>query len=175
MKLFLFIFFFFSSTLFFGQKTLPTVGAGLGIGSMFGNFPNQTNLGGKFFFESRSPFTLFDRIQYSITFAQKIEKFIPGSFNYDHYSYYTSFGISGMFNQKLSSNYFIEEGLGFIYLNDRSFDDIDSWNIGILLNLSAGMNISRDMEITFNIDYGITLNKTNVSYVLIFVGWNYNF
>ena len=125
--------------------------------------------------ETHSPLNLFDRIQYNFTFAQKIEKFLPGSFNYQHYSYYSSFGIAGMFNQILSDKYFIEEGIGIIYLNDRSFNDIDSWNWGILINLVGGFDLKNDFELTFNVDYGITLNKTNISYVLIFIGLNYNF
>ena len=80
-----------------------------------------------------------------------------------------------MFNQILSDKYFIEEGIGIIYLNDRSFNDIDSWNWGILINLVGGFDLKNDFELTFNVDYGITLNKTNISYVLIFIGLNYNF
>ena len=125
MKLFVIIILIFTSSFISGQKTIPTVGGGLGIGSMFGNFPSQTTFGGKLYLETHSPLNLFDRIQYNFTFAQKIEKFLPGSFNYQHYSYYSSFGIAGMFNQILSDKYFIEEGIGIIYLNDRSFNDID--------------------------------------------------
>jgi hypothetical protein len=157
-----------------GQKTIPTIGGGLGLGNMFGNFPSQSTLGTKLYLETHSPISFFDRIQYHFSFAQKVEKFLPGSYGYNHYSYFTSFGIGGMFNQQLNNNYFIEEGLGIIYLNDRSFNDIDTWNFGMLINLVAGIDLKNDFELTFNIDYGITINKTNVSYVLIFLGVNYN-
>lgn len=174
MKITLFLILFFVPLLLFSQKTIPTIGGGVGIGSMVGNFPSQTTFGGKIFFETVSPLTLFDRIQYNVTFAQKIEKFLPGSYDYSYYSYFTSIGIAGMFNQKLTNKYFIEEGIGIIYLNDRSFNDINSWNWGILINLIGGLALSNELELTLNIDYGVTLNKTNAAFILFLLGVSYN-
>ena len=175
MKIFCSIILLSFSTFLFGQKTIPTIGGGAGLGSLLGNFPSQTTLGGKIYLETHSPISFFDRIQYHLTFAQKVEKFLPGSYDFDHYSYFTSLGIAGMFNQQLSNDYFIEEGLGIIYLNDRSFNDIDTWNIGMLISMAAGIDLKNNFELFFSIDYGITINNTNVSYVILMFGLNYNF
>lgn len=166
MKILYIILLLLSYTFSYGQSTITSVGAGLGIGGFMGNFPTQTNFGSKLFFETSSPINIFNSIQLHFTAAQKIEKFLPDSYSYDHYSYFTSFGISGLFNQPLNEKLNIHQGVGIIYLNDRSFNDIDSWNFGVLLNFGIGTPISRAVMLSLNIDYGITVNNTNVSYFL---------
>jgi hypothetical protein len=152
-----------------GQTAKSSIGAGLGIGSFIGNFPTQTTFGTKLYFETESPLKIFNILQFHFTAAQKIEKFLPDSYTYDHYSYFTSIGISGIFNQPLNEYLNIQEGVGLIYLNDRSFSDIDSWNFGVLLNLGIGTPISNSVDLSISIDYGITVNNTNASYYLFIV------
>ena len=152
-----------------GQTGKYSVGAGLGIGSFIGNFPTQTTFGTKLYFETASPIHIFNNLQFRLTAAQKIEKFLPDSYTYDHYSYFTSIGISGIFNQPLNDYLNIQEGVGLIYLNDRSFSDIDSWNFGVLLNLGIGIPISNSADLSIIIDYGITVNNTNASYYIFMV------
>lgn len=167
------IFLFFLSTFVLGQSTKPSVGAGLGIGGFIGNFPTQTILGTKVFFEFPSIIRVFDNIQFHFTAAQKIEKFLPDTYTYNHYSYFTNIGISGIFNQPLNEYLNIRQGVGLIYLNDRSFSDIDSWNFGVLLNLGVSSPISNSVELSLNIDYSITVNNTNVSYFLFLFDGKY--
>ncbi len=162
-------------TILYGQTLNSTIGGGIGIGSFLGDFPSQTTFGGKLFFESPSPISVFNKLQFHFSFAQKIEKFLPDSYSYDHYSYFTSFGLSGMFKQPLNEVLYIEEGVGIIYLNDRSFDDIDTWNYGILISLAGGLPISENIDLSLNIDYGITLNNTNSSYFLFMINGKYSF
>ena len=157
------------------QPTNYAIGGGIGIGSFMGNFPSQTTFGGKLFVESPSPIAVFNKIQFHITFAQKIEKFLPDSYEYDHYSYLTSIGLSGVFKQPINELIYIEEGVGLIYLNDRSFSDIDSWNFGILISLACGIPISDKVNLSLNLDYGITLNNTNSSYFVFMVKGKYHF
>jgi hypothetical protein len=162
-------------TILHGQTSNSSFGGGIGLGSFNGDFPSETVLGGKLFLELESPLTLFNKIQIHYCFAQKIEKFLPDSYSYDHYSYFTSLGVSGIFRQLLNELFTIKEGIGLIYLNDRSFGDIDTWNYGILLTVSGGIPISENVDIAINLDYGLTLTNTNVSYILFMVSGNYNF
>jgi hypothetical protein len=162
MKKIYFIIFLISNTSF-AQNLNASFGGGLGLGSFMGDFPSQTTLGSKIFLEIQSPFTFPDRIQIHFTAAQKVERFLPGTYNYDYYSYFVSFGISGLFKQYLNENIFINEGVGFIYLNDRSFSDINEWNFGMLISFNIGAPLSKNLDISFLSDYGITFNNTNVS------------
>lgn len=149
----------------FAQSSNYSIGNGIGLGSFFGDFPSQSTLNGKIYFEFSSPISLFDKLDLNFSFGQKIEKFLPDSYNYKHYSYFTSFGVSGKFVQPLDNVFSVEEGIGLIYLNDRSFSDIDEWNIGLLLNISLGMPVSEKFDLLFNADYGLTFTNTNSSYI----------
>jgi len=159
----------------YGQNKNPSIGGGVGLGSFNGNFPSQTIFGCKLFIELHSPLTVFNKLQLHFSFAQKIEKFLPNSYNYQHYSYFASIGLSGLFKQPLNESVYIEEGIGIIYLNDRSFDDIDSWNLGIIINLNGGIHLNKNVDISLGIDYGLTFNNTNVSYFLLIVKGKYLF
>lgn len=173
-KIFL-LFFLFNISILFSQSKSNLVGSGFGLGTYIGNFPSQTTLGTKLLYEMNSPFSFFDKIQFHFSAAQKVEKFLPGSYNYDHYSYFLSLGTSGLFRQFLNENFYFQEGLGIIYLNDRSFDDIDIWNFGTILNLLVGTEINKNIDLSLHLDYGLTFNNTNVSYTLIMILVSYKF
>lgn len=151
-----------------------SLGGGIGLGSFFGDFPSQSTLNGKLYFEFSSPITIFDKLDISASFGQKVENFLPGSYNYKHYSFFSSFGVSGKFVQPLSNLISVEEGIGLIYLNDRSFSDIDEWNIGLLLNISTGLPISNKVDLLLNADYGLTFTNTNSSYISFLILFKYS-
>jgi len=174
MKKTLFLILMINITVLYGQNINLSFGGGIGLGSFMGNFTSQTTLGGKLFLEIESPISVFNSIQFHISSAQKIEKFLPGSYNYEYYSYFKSFGLSGLFKQPLNEVLYIEEGVGVIYLNDRSFSDIDSWNFGILISLASGIPVSEKVNLSINLDYGITVNNTNASYFLFMFNGKYN-
>lgn len=150
-----------------------SIGTSIGIGSFNGNFPSQTIFAGKLYFETPSPISVFNNLQFHITLAQDIDKFLPDSYSYPHYSYFTSFGISGVFNQLLNESIFIKENIGLIYLNDRSFDDINEWNLGTVINFGAGTTITKKIDILVNMEFGLTFNNTNVNYLLFLAGLSY--
>ena len=147
MKLRLYItllFFFTTST--FAQLNNISIGGGIGLGSLMGNFPSQTTLGGKLFVTTNQTLKPFDKFQLHITYAQKVEKFLPGNSRIQYFPYITSFGLLGFFEQKLNEQIFVEEGMGLILLNDRSFDDIDTWNYGIAFNLFIGTKLYKNVN-----------------------------
>lgn len=149
------------------------IGTSIGLGSFNGNFPSQTIFGGKLYLETPSPISVFNNLQFHITLAQDIDKFLPDSYSYPHYSYFTSFGISGVFNQLLNESIFIKENIGLIYLNDRSFDDINEWNLGTVINFGAGTAITKKIDILVNMEFGLTFNNTNANYLLFLAGLSY--
>lgn len=173
--------FFITFTIFILSATINihgqnySLGGGIGLGSFFGDFPSQSTLNGKFYFEFSSPLSVFDKLDVSASFGQKIEKFLPDSYNYKHYPHFKSFGFSGKFNQSLNEFIYIQEGIGLIYFNDRSFSDIDKWNLGILLSISSGLPISNNFDLLLNGDYGLTFTNTNSSYISFVLLVTYSF
>lgn len=149
------------------------IGAGIGLGSFMGNFPSQTVFGGKLFYEFQSPIIYFDKINIHFSAAQKLEKFLPGNNRIEYFSYFYSVGTSVLFLQNPNENFYVSEGLGLIYLNDRSFSDINTWNLGLLLSLNFAYQINPQSKLGFNFDYGMTFTNTNSSYSLFLI--NYTF
>ncbi len=167
-------FFFLISTNLFAQSSNLSFGGGIGFGSLMGSFPSQTTLGTKLFCEFPISIKPIDKIQIQYSFAQKMEKFLPGNQRIKYFSYMHSFGISGIFIQPLNENINVEEGAGLVYLNDRSFNDINTWNVGLLFNFTGTLLISQNSNLALNLDYGLTFTNTNASYFLISILYKYS-
>ncbi len=164
---------FFTSSIF-AQFNNIAIGGGIGLGNIQGNIPSQTSFAGKVFIETNASFKPFNKIEFAFTYAQKLEKILPENNIISYYPFVKSFTIAGKSNQQLNNIFFIEEGLGLLLLNDRTFSDTDTWNYGFVLNVSGGTNLSNNTEIQIGLDYGLTLNNTNASYLLFLVTAKYN-
>lgn len=173
MKFFIGLILLLNSSLLLSQGVEISLGTAVGVGSIIGDFPSQSTLGAKVFVESNQSFKPFDNLQFHFTYAQKVEKFLPGNYNIDYFSYMSSIGLSGLFKQKLNDKISVEEGIGIILLNDRSFDDIDVWNYGISFNFLASINLSKKVDLGVGIDYGLTFNNTNMNYYLFLIQSKY--
>lgn len=145
------------------------IGGGIGFGSLLGDFPSQSTLGAKIFLETDNAFSPFDKLQFHFAYAQKIEKFLPGDYKIQYYSYMYSIGLTGLFTQKFNKFISVDEGIGLLLLNDRSFDDIDVWNYGVSLNVLGEIKLNNKVNMGLGLDYGLTFNNTNMSYFLIFI------
>jgi len=156
------------------QSPKLSFGGGIGFGSLMGSFPSQTTLGTKLFCEFPVSIKPIDKIQIQYSFAQKLEKFLPGNQRIKYFSYMHSFGVSGFFIQPLNESIKVEEGIGLTYLNDRSFNDINTWNIGLLFNFAGTLPVSQNSDLVLNLDYGITFTNTNASYFLLSVLYKYS-
>ncbi len=168
MKIFiLIIFYILMFTSVNAQQNNYAIGGGIGIGSLMGDFPSQTTLGGKIFIETNNAFNPFDKLRLHFTYAKKIEKFLPGNFRIQYYSFMYSIGFSGLLTQELNQYITIKEGIGLILLNDRSFNDINVWNYGVSLSLLGEINLNKNISLGLGLDYGLTLSNTNVSYFLL--------
>ncbi len=151
------------------------VGCGIGIGSFHGNFQTQTTFGGKIFLDFPSFFQPFDFFRFNFSYAQQIDKFLPGNNNFDYFPYYLSLGLTGIFKQYLNKYIFIKEGIGAIILNDYSFYDIDTWNLGIKIAFEAGTEIAKNFDMSLNMDYGFTFTNTRSGYTQFSIKSVYNF
>ncbi len=161
------------TTTAFAQFDNIKIGGGIGLGSIKGNLPAQTSYAGKIFIETE-PFILpFNSIQVAFTFAQKLEKIIPENRTNRYYPFINSFSLSGISKQYVTSSLFIKEAFGLLLLNDRTYDDVNTWNYGFILSVSGGTTLSKKSEISIGLDYGLTLNNTNASYFLFMIEMQY--
>jgi hypothetical protein len=76
--------------------------------------------------------------------------------------------FKGVTTQYFDGRYFLEEGVGLLALNDRTFSDTDNWNYGVVLSINGGFDLRG-----FNLDgfklgagaeYGITFTNALPQY-----------
>lgn len=151
------------------QFSSVSIGGYAGLGSIKGNTSSQTSFAGNVFIDvSPSLFsTLTFRLNY--LYARKIEYFLPEDRTNRYYPFIKAVSLKGLIKQYLSDNLYIEEGFGFLYLNDRTISDVNDWNFGIVFNLLGGINFREHSSTGFALgagtEYGLTFTNSTASYL----------
>jgi hypothetical protein len=145
------------------------VGAYLGFGKIQGNSPSQASLAVNLFIDFQTP--LIDEVSFRVNYlhARKIEYFLPENRTGKYYPFINAFSLKAFIKQAIGNNFFyVEEGAGFIALNDRTFSDTDVWDYGIAFNVLGGIDLRKFSDSGFTlglgIEYAVTFNNTTASY-----------
>lgn len=177
-KIFQLIFLFFFVSISYSQIKFETINCGLSIGSLNGNFTPVTTFGGKISFDFKLWFSEVVNFRFGYEHARSIDYYLPDKLikNFPFINYYF---LTTQLTQSLYKKIFIEEGIGFIILNDRTFSDRNFWLYGTKFSLFSGFDL-RDanqtgIKISAGFSYGITFNKSNVNFSLITTQINYYF
>ena len=76
--------------------------------------------------------------------------------------------FKGVTTQYFDNKMFLEEGVGFLALNDRTFSDTDIWDYGIVISLSTGFDLRnfdlKGFKLGAGAEYGITFFNTLPKY-----------
>jgi opacity protein-like surface antigen len=132
------------------------VGGYLGGGVISGDSPNQSAFTSSMFFEFKTPFSdnILPRI--SFFYAQDFNKLLPESSNTSKYfPFLKGISLKGIASQNVSENYFVEEGAGFIAINDHTFSDVDVWNFGVVSSIIAGFDFRNSNNTGFRLGGGM--------------------
>lgn len=163
---------FISSNLIAQIKSV-NVGASIGFGEIKGNSPSVTSLGASIYFDFLPWFSNDLTFRTGFIYAQKLERFLPESRILRYYPFIRSYYLKGLLRVDLNDLFYIEPGAGLIYLNDRTFGDINEWEPGASFNFLYGIDFSdserRGIHLGIGLDYGITFMKTSASYYLIYI------
>ncbi|WP_041294024.1 hypothetical protein [Ignavibacterium album] len=175
-KILLIIVFVFSSTI------LPQVGfsAGtlLGASSFSSNSPSVGGFATGFFIETDTP--LFEEVfpRLGITFMKDINAVLPNN----RKAYYPSMlglNFKGITSQYFDSKIFLEEGIGLLALNDKTFIDKNSWEFGLALSFLAGYDMRnfnlRGLKTGAAVEYGLTFTGSLPSYLNFYLQFHYTF
>jgi hypothetical protein len=156
-----------------------SIGSSLHIGSIRGNSPSISSLGGSVLFDFYPWFENVVSFRTSFTYSQIVEKFLPENRSGKYYPFIKIFSLKGFFRQKFSSPVYLEEGAGFIYLNDRTFSDVNIWEVGVGFSALAGYDFRKKeltgISLALGVDFGITFTHTTASYFLVFLQTQYYF
>lgn len=151
----------------------------LGYGAIKGNSPAQESL-----FMSLSLGTGHEiigdvELRLGYLYARKITYFLPEDRTGRYYPYIHSLSLKGFIRQPLSSNFFIEEGIGFVMINDRVFDEVDVWDAGMGVTAFWGADLRDEslsgFKLSLGAEFAITFTNTNASYYTIMFQPSYYF
>ena len=171
--------FFFISLSSYAQTANMEIGAGLGIGSIKGNSPSITSLFGNILLGYKPAFLNGFTFRLNFLFARKVEYFLPQNRTDRYYPFIKAFNFLGFIEQPLSDNFFLEEGLGFVLLNDRTFSDVDAWDFGIAGNILTGVHLwdfdRKGFTLGLGTEFGNTFTNSTASYFNFYFQARYSF
>jgi hypothetical protein len=165
LKIFLSAIIIFSFTAF--PQTDFSIGGFAGGGSFKGN---STSVGGfttSLFAEANFP--LFEEVfpRLSFVFIKDFNALLPNT-NQPYNPYLLGVSFKGVTTQYFDNKIFLEEGVGFLALNDRTFSDTDVWDYGVVLSISVGYDLRnfnlKGFKIGAGAEYGLTFFQTLPQY-----------
>jgi hypothetical protein len=70
------------------------------------------------------------------------------------------FNLKGVTTQYFDNKIFLEEGVGLLALNDRTFSDTNIWDYGVVISISVGYDLRnfdlKGIKLGAGAEYGIT-------------------
>ncbi|MHB9012357.1 MAG: hypothetical protein ACYC49_09075 [Ignavibacteriaceae bacterium] len=153
-----------------------SVGGFFGGGNIKGNLPSQGSFTSSIFVEANTYKTFGFHTRLSFIYSANINLLFPrNSMNY--YPFVKGFSIKGIVKQPLSSIFFVEEGLGPLALNDRTFSNINTWDYGVVFSILAGTDFGNShgkLRLGAGVEYGLTFTRTDINYSSFHVQIQYN-
>ncbi len=146
------------------------VGINLGGGSFGGNLTTQTGFASSFFIEANPGFSRDLIFRISFVYITDSNILFPQNPN-RNYPFIKCFTLKGIESQKILNNLYLEEGLGLLFLNDRTFENINEWDFGAAFSILPGIDFRDELKRGFKLgvgtEYGLTFTNTNVWYFSI--------
>jgi len=155
-----------------------SIGGTVGGGFLKGNSPSVGAVTAGLFLETNT--VLFSEVypRLGVIFAKDFNAIIP-NVDKPYFPYVQGVTFKGVTTQYFDGRYFLEEGVGLLALNDRTFSDTDNWNYGVVLSINGGFDI-RGFELDgFKLgagaEYGITFTNALPQYSSIHFYFTYTF
>lgn len=153
-----------------------SIGGYLGGGVISGNTTDKGSFSSSIFIEVDPGFYKDFSIRLNFLYHTDFNSILPNTTK-RYYPFIKGFGLKGITSQGIEPNFFIEEGLGLIALNDRTISGTDEWDYGANFSLAAGFDL-RDFDVqgfrvSLGTEYGLTFNNTLASYFSLFLQAQY--
>ncbi len=162
-----------------GQTSGLEIGAGVGIGSIKGNSPSVTSLAGNITLGYNPYFLKAITFRTEFLIARKVEYFLPEDRRGRYYPFIKAVSFSGFIHQPVANNFILEEGLGFVLVNDRTYSDTDDLDFGLAATILIRYVFRRSSNNGFSIaagaEFGNTFTNSTASYFVFFLQGLYRF
>lgn len=160
------------------SQTRFSLGSRLGYSSFSSSSPSIDGFVLSFYAQTDQP--LFEEVypRFSIGLMKEINSILPSD-KTPYYPQLLGLSFSGVTAQYFDSRVYLEESVGLILINDKTFVDRNFWNYGVSLSFLAGLD-----RRNFNLqgwqtgicaEYGLTFNGFLPSYLNLFLQFQYNF
>jgi len=161
--------------LLFSDELYPqesiSIGGYLGGGVISGNTTSKGSFSSSLFLEVDPGLYRDLSFRFSFLYHTDFNSVLPNSTK-KYYPFLKGFGIKGITFQSIEPNFFVEEGLGLIALNDRTISGTNEWDYGTNFSLAAGFDLrdfdNRGFKVSFGTEYGLTFFETLPSYFSLY-------
>ena len=155
-----------------------SAGVTVGGGFIQSNSPSVGAVTTSLFIETNT--ALFSEVfpRLGIIYAKDFNAIVP-NVEKPYFPWVQGVTFKGVTTQYFDGRYFLEEAVGLLALNDRTFSDTDNWNYGVVLSINGGFDLRG-----FNLDgfklgagaeCGITFTNALPQYSSIHAFVNYTF
>jgi len=172
---YLFLFILLISVSSYSQIRIST-GGFIGGGTIKGNSPSIGAFTASVFIETNTTLFLEVTPRLSYIFAKDFNAIIPNT-TQPYNPFVQGITFKGITTQYFEDKMFLEEGVGLLALNDRTFSDTDVWSYGVVLSLSGGWDLRgfnlSGFKLGAGVEFGITFNNTLARYSSLYFYFNY--
>jgi hypothetical protein len=155
-----------------------SIGVTLGGGFFSGNSPNISSFTSSIFINSPPLFNNAFSLRLSFLYNADYNQLLPNSTN-QYNPFIKGFSLKGIINQDIDPNYYLDEGIGLLVLDDRVFSGIDATDYGIVISVGAGIDLRKSSPSGFRIgagtDYAFTFTNTYAKYFSVHLTGQYFF
>ena len=155
-----------------------SAGGFIGGGSIKGNSPSIAAFVTSVFVETNTTLFLEVTPRLSYIFARDFNAIIPNT-TQPYNPFVQGIKFKGITTQYFEDKMFLEEGVGLLALNDRTFSDTNVWCFGVVLSLSGGWNLRgfnlSGFKLGAGVEFGMTFNNTLARYSSVHLYVNYTF
>ena len=154
-----------------------SAGISLGGGIISSNSPNVSSFATSLFIESPVLFNSFS-IRLSFLYDADYNQILPNSTNI-YNPFIKGISLKGLTTQNMTGNYYLDEGIGLLMINDRIFNTSDFIDYGFVISLGAGIDLRNDKPKGFRIgagtDFGFTVTNSYAKYFSVHLMGQYFF
>lgn len=144
-----------------------SIGMYAGGGSISGTSLPQGSFTSSIFFETTSFFLSSVNIRLNFIYAGDFDILLPDTRD-NYYPFIKAFSVRGVSSQIFTKNYFVEESIGFITIDDRTFAGISEWNYGTVFSIAAGIDFRtlylKGFKLGAGPEYAITFGNSFAKY-----------
>ena len=155
-----------------------SIGGYVGGGVISGNTAGKGSFSSSLFFEVDPGFYQDLSVRLSFLYHTDFNSVLPNTTK-RYYPFTKGFSLKGITSQRIDANFFIEEGLGLIALNDRTISSTDEWDYGVNFSIAAGIDLrdidEKGFKLSLGTEYGLTFFNTLPSYFALYLQGNYFF